>query len=29
VKNNFSTYELKANVLEVIMGALEKVKLLG
>jgi hypothetical protein len=29
VKGNFSTYELKVNVLEIIMGALEKVKLLG
>jgi hypothetical protein len=29
LKNNFSTYELKANVLEIVMGAFEGVRLLG
>jgi hypothetical protein len=29
VTSNFSTYELKVDVLEIFMGAFEKVKLLG
>jgi hypothetical protein len=29
VTSNFSTYELKIDVLEIFMGAFEKVKFLG
>jgi hypothetical protein len=29
MRSNFSTYELKVDVLEIIMGALEEVRFLG